>query len=270
MTTLELIEVAEGRWLAVDCCTAGDLEDAQQRRRGEPSRTHPPWRRDGSLPGVSRRLPTPGSARAPAGDSLERVLTPIRPCRSRPRAASRWLAADCCTAATIGSTFTGLPTGPAGPTHPCRLTPCRPTPAQEARRSSVARPVVLTLRDPGGAGQYRRRGIWSRARSRAGARRRLPARRAAGGRLHASEPSWRALRLTDTGPSPSIKRDVEPCKHRWWGVRSGVHPSGPPGYEERAIGGGAILAAPSTEDGFLPGRVPEGACRRALAQRGDP
>ena len=29
MTTLELIEVAEGRWLAADCCTAGDLEAAQ-------------------------------------------------------------------------------------------------------------------------------------------------------------------------------------------------------------------------------------------------
>ena len=28
--TLELIEVAEGRWLAVDCCTAGDLEAAQR------------------------------------------------------------------------------------------------------------------------------------------------------------------------------------------------------------------------------------------------
>ena len=83
MTMAELIEVAQGRWLAVDCCTAGDLEDAQRRRRGEPSQT-PPWRRDGSLPGVSRRLPTPGSARAPADDSLERVGTPIRPCRSRP------------------------------------------------------------------------------------------------------------------------------------------------------------------------------------------
>jgi hypothetical protein len=28
--TLELIEVAEGRWLAADCCTAEDLEAAQQ------------------------------------------------------------------------------------------------------------------------------------------------------------------------------------------------------------------------------------------------
>jgi hypothetical protein len=44
---------------------------------------------------------------------------------------------------------------------------CRPTPAQQARRLSVtrlsvarpvARPVVLTLRGPGGVGQYRRWG----------------------------------------------------------------------------------------------------------------
>ena len=35
----------------------------------------------------------------------------------------------------------------------------------------------------------------------------------------------------------------------------------------RAFGGGAILAAPSTEVGLLPGSVPEGVRRRALAQR---
>ena len=53
MATLEMIEVAEGRWLAVDCATAGDLEAAQattsalfgtlaeladHRRRGAPGR----------------------------------------------------------------------------------------------------------------------------------------------------------------------------------------------------------------------------------------
>ena len=213
----------------MDCCTAGDLEDAQQPRRGEPSRTHPPWRRDGSLPGVSRRLPTPGGARAPADDSLKRVGTPVRPCRSRPRAASRWLAADCCTAATIGSTFTGLPTGPAVPTRPV---PTHPVPAHSRSGGAavvgspvVGSPVVgspsvvLTLRDPGGAGQYRRRGIWSRATI-SGARRSAGAYSASGelagvgvsARAPSSHPGRDSPRLTATDPCRVSSATQKPCK----------------------------------------------------------
>ena len=55
--------------------------------------------------------------------------------------ASRWLAADCCTAATIGSTFTGLPTGPAVPTRPV---PTNPVPAhpRPGGAAVVGSPVV--------------------------------------------------------------------------------------------------------------------------------
>ena len=76
-------------------------------------------------------------------------------------AEGRWLAADCCTAATIGSTFTGLPTGPGPPPLPAH--------PRSGGTAVVGSPVVgnpfLTLRGQGGAGQYRRRGIWSRVRS---------------------------------------------------------------------------------------------------------
>ena len=56
-------------------------------------------------------------------------------------AEGRWLAVDCCTAASIGSTFTGLPTGPAVPTRPV---PTHPVPAhpRSGGAAAVGSPAV--------------------------------------------------------------------------------------------------------------------------------
>ena len=40
-----------------------------------------------------------------------------------------------------------------------------------------------------------------------------------------------------------------------------LYPSGPPVYEERAIGGGRIRGCPSTDDGFSFWTCPEGCAR---------